>query len=333
MPRRLQRQFMRKRMMTIGFSSHRVEALSFARSEMEKHQIIILEEPPNTHFYDMLDGRLAIHEYLMEIDSAFPEFDRRMCNILGEFHGKGWKIMQVEPYLEKLLNIHDLFAEGRPPEYVLNISGLKEVYKAEKRATGALIVYYSSSVRGNFDRVIDSVKNFARLDAERLTLRARLRATAIAAFVSGDKDIYIESGYIHYPLYFYLRRKLASTHNIRPVFLLQPIVKSLKGRRRNMGPGDLLTLHYSFDSIMKKDLADLLAARSLVYIKLIQKEEMLPGQSDAPHTHEEVKINRLVDKLEFEDCRKIFEKIRLENRERALQVVKDYIDKKETGGN
>jgi len=88
----------------------------------------------------------------------------------------------------------------------------------------------------------------------------------------------------------------------------------------------LLTLNYAFHSGLKEDLANLLAARSLVYIKLIQTEEMLPGHSNAPHSEEDVVINRLVDDLEYEDCRKIFEKIRFEKRERALHLVKSFLE-------
>ena len=316
---------MKKSIATIGFSSHRAEALPFARSEMKRHEIIVLEEPPNPHFAAMLDGKLPIDDYLMEIAPGFPQFEHLMCKILREFHRKGLTILQIEPYLEMLLKIHDLFAEGQTPAHVVKLPELKVVYEAEKRATGALIKYYSSTIESDFDQVIASVKEFARADAERLVLRARLRARAIASTAVKNEDLYIESGYIHYPLYLYLRRKLASTHKIRVVFLLQPIIKSLKGRRRNMGPGDLLTLNYAFHSSLKDDLANLLAARSLVYIKLIQKEEMLPGRSNAPHSEEDVVINRLVDDLEFEDCRKIFEKIRFEKRERALHLVKRFL--------
>jgi len=61
-----------------------------------------------------------------------------------------------------------------------------------------------------------------------------------------------------------------------------------------MGPGDILTLNYAFNSGLEEDLANLLAARSLIYIKLIQKEEMIPGPSDASHSEDEVVINKKV---------------------------------------
>jgi hypothetical protein len=66
-------------MITIAFSSHRVETIPFARQMMEKHQIIVLEEPPHPKFTDMLNGNLSISQYLMETDIGFPEFERLMC--------------------------------------------------------------------------------------------------------------------------------------------------------------------------------------------------------------------------------------------------------------
>ena len=319
---------MKKGIVTIGFSSHRAEIMPFVRHEMERHQTIVLEDPSTPHFSAMLDGSLSVDDYLMEIDSGFPKFERLMCGLLRELHQKGHKIVQIEPYLEMLLTIHDLLAEGKTPEDIVKMPGLKAVYEVEKRAVGALIKYYARSMEADFDQVIQSVKDFARADAKRLDLRARLRAEAIAHMIQADEDIYIESGYIHYPLYFCLRRELPADQKIRVVFLLQPIIKRLKGRRRNMGPGDILTLHYSFHSGLDEDFANLLAARSLIYIKLIQKEEMLSGPSDAPHSEDEIVINRLVDFLSFEDCREIFKKIRFAKREYALCWVKAYIDGK-----
>ena len=152
---------MKKGIVTIGFSSHRAEALPLARREMEQHQIIILEEPSSPHFSSMLNGSLPINDYLMEIDSGFPKFERLMCGVLRELHRKNHRIIQVEPYLEILLKIHDLFAEGKTPEDILKEPGLKEVYEAEKRATGALIIFYSRSMEARFDQVVKSVKGFA----------------------------------------------------------------------------------------------------------------------------------------------------------------------------
>ena len=106
-------------MITIGFSSHHAEALPYARRQMEKHQIIVLEEAPLPNFLDMLDGRLSIDEYMMALDSGFPGFERLMCVLLRDLHSKGRQIIQVEPYLETLLQIHELLSDGNTPEDVM----------------------------------------------------------------------------------------------------------------------------------------------------------------------------------------------------------------------
>ena len=41
-----------------------------------------------------------------------------------------------------------------------------------------------------------------------------------------------------------------------------------------MDLGDILTLNYAFNSGLEEDFINLLVARSFIYIKLIQKEEM-----------------------------------------------------------
>ena len=55
---------------------------------------------------------------------------------------------------------------------------------------------------------------------------------------------------------------------------------------------------------------------------------MVPGPSDDFHSENEVEINRLDDYLGFEDCGSIFEKVRFENRKRALYLVEAYVDEK-----
>ncbi|UCG13343.1 MAG: hypothetical protein JSU72_02320 [Deltaproteobacteria bacterium] len=298
---------------------------------MERHQVIVLEDPPSFDFPEMLGGAITISEYIMELDSGFPQFERRLCSLLRELCQGGRRIIQVEPYLETLLRIHELFAAGKTVDHILQEPILREVYLAERRATGRLISYYARSVDGSFEVVVQAVKDFARADAARLTLRERLRAKAIADIVRPGVPMYVEAGYIHYPLYQYLRRELGKGVKIRPLFLLAPVVTRLKGKRRNMGPGDILTLHYAFHHGLREEVADLLAARSLIYIKLIQKEELLPDKTEAPHAEDEVRVNRLVDSLQFNQCRELFEQIRLAKRERAVQLAQVYIQRMSTG--
>jgi len=314
-------------MITIGFSSHHIEALPYIHAQMERHQVIVLEEPPSPRLPAMLDGRISIDDYTLEFDSGFPEFDRQMCALLQELHREGRLVTQVEPYLERLLQIHELFADGVSVDEVVEAVDLREVYQTERRATGALISYYSLSMAGSFAAVVEAVKKFARADAARLTLRERMRAKSITSLYSSGDTMYVEAGYIHYPLYRYLRQELDKKEKIRVVYLLNPVIKKVGGKRRNMGPGDILTLHYAFHDGLREELANLLAARSLIYIKLIKKEELLPETSEAPHVEDEIEVNRLVDRLDLDQCRELFERIRLSKREQAVKLAQEYVEK------
>jgi hypothetical protein len=315
-------------MITIGFSSHHAEALPYARHHMEQHEVIVLEEAPVPEFVDMLENRLPVDEYVMGLDSGFPEFQRRMCQILRDMHRQGRKILQVEPYLATLLQIHERLAEGATPEDVIQDSSLSMVYQAEKRATGALLDYYKRSLKAPFTDVVEAVNAFAQADADRLLLRERLRAGAIKSMAFDGADTYVEAGYIHYPLYRYLKRAVGHLDRIRVVFLLAPVVRRLRGRRRNMGPGDILTLYYALHGKVPDQRAGLLAARSLIYIKLLQKDELVPGLSSAPHSEDQARVNDLVDCLSLDDCQALFDQIRLAKRERALKVAEAFMGEK-----
>lgn len=71
-----------KSFITIGFTSHRIESLRFARRLMENYDVIIIEEAPNPRFIDMLEKRISVDEYLEEENMEFPEFSRRYYKVL-----------------------------------------------------------------------------------------------------------------------------------------------------------------------------------------------------------------------------------------------------------
>jgi hypothetical protein len=315
----------RQGLVTVGFVSHHVEALPFIRKQMERHETLVLEEPSAPSFPGMLNGHLSVDDYLLEIDSEFPRFDRLMCGLLMEFHGMGRRIIQVEPYLERLIEIHERFADGKTVADVMASDSLRNVYRAERAATGALIAYYSKSVSASFSEVVEAVKIFARVDAGRLALRDRLRARAIASAADAGESILVEAGYIHYSLYRHLLNQMGVSWKVRVIFLLEPVIRELNGKRRNFGPGDILTLRYALNRHPSQALADLLAARSLIFIKLIETEELLPGASLAPHAEDEIRVGGIVDQLSFDDCENLFNTIRLLKRDFASQTVEDYL--------
>ena len=92
-----------------------------------------------------------------------------------------------------------------------------------------------------------------------------------------------------------------------------------------MGPGDVLTLGYVFNHVFPTQVEDLLAARSLIHVTLMEKDELVPGKSETPRTEEDIRINKLVRHLSFEQCREVYERIRFSAKDSALRLVIDYI--------
>lgn len=322
---------MRKRsLITIGFSSHRIEVIPFARRLIRNHDVIIIEEAPNPKFIEMLNGNVSIDEYLEEGDMEFLEFSRRIYKLLCRFYMLGKEILQIEPYVERLMSIYNVFSDGKKPSDVLRIPKLRKVYDAERKATAALLHFYESSLSNSFPGVIDAVKNFARADAERFRLRDEMRAEAIAKVLREDKYedkmVYVEAGSMHSYLEKAIRCKLGRRWNIRSEFLLGSVIKKLTGEKEVIPPGDLLTTHYILRRKYNEEYETLQAARSLIYIKILEKEEMIPSVAEkTPHIKDEIRVNELVSKLSLAECRELYSKIRFLNRLQALEVIQGHL--------
>jgi hypothetical protein len=302
--------------------------LPLIAESMKKHAAIFLEEPPTPGFKKMLRGDLAIDDYLMSIDTEYPEFSRRMCGLLQELVLNGKRIFQVEPFLKSLLAIHTFFARSLGPEDLDRDSIQYRVYLAEKNATGALLSYYKTAMTGSFDDTINAVLHFARLDAARFRLRDWLRVQALVPLVENFESSYIEAGEIHYGLWRMLRQSITQGFRVIPLFLADAASKILGIGGHLYGPGDRLTLLYIFHpDIRGTGRERLLAARSLVYTKLIVKEELTDAAESFPHLRNELVCLRTVDRLSMEDCSKLFPRLRRTNTSEARQVVSDYLGK------
>jgi len=94
------------RLITLAFSPHRIEVLPLAKELMEKHDVIILEEPKNSLFYEYLEGKVSIEEVLNASDYWFPEFMRESLKCMKELYLKGKIILQVEPYFELINRLY-----------------------------------------------------------------------------------------------------------------------------------------------------------------------------------------------------------------------------------
>lgn len=313
-------------LITICFSSHRAESIPFAIKLMEDHDLIILEEATNPGFTDMLNKKISIDAYVREEETEFPEFSRRHYKVLRKLYKKGKEILQIEPYTDQLMHIHSLFSEGKKPSDIMKISGLRRVYEAERKATAALLSFYESSMRDPFQRVVNAVKRFAKSDAERFRLRDTMRAEAISKILPEGKRVYIEAGGIHVYLEKILNKILGKRTRIKTTFLLEPVIRKMTGEREILSPGDLLTIHYILNKKKNDDYETLLAARSLIYIKLLIKEEMLPSRNEkTPHIKDEIMANELVKGLNAVQCEELFKKIRFQNRQKTLETLHLYL--------
>jgi hypothetical protein len=113
-------------------------------------------------------------------------------------------------------------------------------------------------------------------------LRDKLRAQEIERLVTPFSSVYVEAGEIHIALFKELRKLFPSEVSIKPYFLMESVYKTLSGKRHLFGPGDILTLYYIFHPHLESPLLDLLASRSLIYSKLLEKEEMISSLDPIP---------------------------------------------------
>ncbi len=311
---------------TIGFSIHRPEVIGITADLMQRHDVIFLEEPPVNGLQGMLQGAQSIDDYLLPADVEYPEFSRRMCRLLRELYQNGKKIVQVEPFLQNLVAIHTFFSQGHRPNELKPESLRYQVYSAERDATKALLDYYQIVMSGSFQAAIRAIIRFARFDAARFRLRDALRARALAAELKKGSAAYIEAGAIHFMLYHLLKKRMPKQVQLKPVFLARKALKTLGVKGHLFGPGDQLTLTYIFHPNVNGTLKEaLLAARSLIYSKLVEKQEVPDDLETFPHVRNELACIRTVKLLALDDCDRLFPLIRRLKTAHARQLVDDYL--------
>ncbi len=311
---------------TVAFSPHRIETLPFAQKLMNEHDIIILEEPPNPLFQKFLENQLSLEEYIKNTDFWFPSFIKESLKLLLDLYKKGKKILQVEPYLEKITYIQKELEKEKHIDEIINTEELKKIYQVENNAIGKLLKYYEMSLKGDFHEIVEAVKAFSKADAKRFRLRDKLRAKAIIKLLPEKGKVYIEAGTIHVYFKKLLHIYIGTSWKIYHKYLLGEVIRSLTGKIWIFPPGELLTLRYILKRKEDKQIEDLLAARSLIYIKVIPKEELVPDSKEPfPHLKRELKAIQIVNTLSFEDCAVLFKKMFfIKNYKEAWNVLKRY---------
>lgn len=310
--------------LTIAYANHRPETLPLSQPIMEAHEQIILEEPPHPLFTEMVGGKISTEEYLYDQDIEYPAFSHQQCDLLRSLFKAEKELRQIEPYLNYLIEVQDFFAEGSGPDDLDRSSVHFQVYLREKEATRTLIEYYQAVRGDDFGLLIESIKQFARADAERFELRDRLRAKAIVSCLDGQNSICVEAGPMHLLLFHQLRRLMPPGWSIKPVFVEHQGLKALGLREGLYGPGDRLTVHYLFNRTLPVELADLLCARTLVFMKIVHKEEFADQQDPYPHLRDEGRAMALVNQLSFSLCQKLFMEIRDKSEKEAFALVRAH---------
>lgn len=293
----------------IVFLAHRVEFLEMFNEEVGDSSTIILEEPENSMLKKFLDGSLSIEEYLRIIDTNFPLYSRHQLEFLKKWYSEGKTIIQAEPYLETIAYINSAIL-ARKYDECLKDEKIKKVIELERKTVKALIEYQEALMEKNFDTIVEKVVEFAKMDAERFKARDLMRAKKISRITNHDKVV-VEAGYMHIMLPRYLEKLNIKTVEVN---LLEKACRKI-GVKFLEAPGDILTKAF----IEEKDLGEqekLLAARSLVYVSLLSKEEKVPTEQEPfPHLKEELQIIENVSRMNYEECRETFYKLWYKNRE------------------
>lgn len=307
---------------TVAYATHRPEALSGLVRWMERADAVFLEEPPTPGFREMLSGERSIDDYLPLTETEYPEYTRRLCSQLRHLHQGGCRLIQTEPYLARLIDIHETLANGDPPQALAGDPTLGPTYRMEKRMTAALLDLYKAAASGHFDNTVTAVLAFARADAARFRLRDRLRARAILAETKGYRSVCVEAGMMHVYLFAELRRAAAGRYRTGFRFVQADAARAMWGKRHAYGPGDRLTLLLIFHPRLPDSELVPEAARALVYNKLLIKDEIAPANdSYFPHLENEIAAISMVRRLSLDDCRSVHERIRGRSTAEAMETV------------
>lgn len=324
----------------VAYSIHRPEIVPLTREPLSRATLVCLEEPETPGFGEMLAGALSVEDYLLATEYEYPAFSLAMCGLLKEAYASGARIVQVEPYLDVLTAIHERFAEGGRPADIPSGSLEERVYKTEKVWYGALLDYYKKAADESFAAMVQAVTFFGKADAARGRLRDTLRAQAVARLVeelagartddSENAEVFVETGYIHVFMLPALRKALTpliETGEVRvePLYLLEPVVRQLTGRRMDLEPGDALTIRYIYNPEYEGEEAKLQAARSILRQMVLTNDEMEEPVASFPHTRDEIHASDLVRALDYAECAALYPELKGLSRPKARAAVTEYL--------
>ncbi len=296
----------------VALLEHRIEYLQEFYNLAKDYDIIILEEP-DILIQKILEKNDIDIEFLVDyLYSEFSEYLKEQYNIIKNIiRNMGKTVIQVEPYLTGLVDMFH-FIEWKIIDKVLNNDNvIKFIHGVESIVSKYLVEYYESILSKSFEDVIVNIIKFAKFDAYRILVRDLLRAWKIGDILDEygkSRKYLVEAGTIHTCLVKFLERVCEETIHVIDL-------KEVIARKLNIifpqHPGNVLTRIFLEARPYNEDYCKLLAARSIVYTLLITKSELKPSDMmKYPHIVDEYRVLDFVNKLEYEDCRRIYEKYR-----------------------
>jgi hypothetical protein len=165
---------------------------------------------------------------------------------------------------------------------------------------------------------------FAKADAARFILRDALRAEQILGELTYGKDTYIEAGSIHLLLQTLIAEGLRENQCLN-IHSIDTEVVSILGDQSNLfSSGDELTLGYISGKAIDEQQWQRLCSQSLIYSKIIRKEEISSAAVKFPHTRNELETISIVKELSVASREKLFQRIRSLPTEQAAKIVRNY---------
>ena len=113
---------------------------------------------------------------------------------------------------------------------------------------------------------------------------------------------------------------------VQVMHLADEALKTMGDKGHLYGPGDQLTLLYVFHpNLAETRRKALLAARSIIYSKISEKEELTDDLDGFPHLRDELACIRTTQQLGLDDCRRLFPLVRRAKSSDARQLVAQHL--------
>ncbi len=303
---------------TALLTEHRIEHLPIFEEIAKKHEVIVLEEPYPDLISQVLEGGLELSKYVELMYTEFSRFLEEQYRVLARLRREGKVIYASEPYLAQLIKIYRYIEDRCLSAALEKDKLLRFVHNIENIVSKRLLEYYEAVSSLDFNRAVKALLEYAKADAFRILVRDLMRARELYNIVryffeKGYRKILIETGLIHIMLVHALSRYFPhKVHvvNTKRILAERCLPEENLDILEYSHPG--YTITFTFLGVLDRANLTELAAQCIIYNMLISKDEKVPTDEDpCPHLREEYRILKLVSRLSFDGCRKLFERIML----------------------